>query len=136
MKNLKRFTAILLLTLPLFFTSCTPDLDYDQTTREIISQGKWTVGYYFASQDKTSQFASYEFSFLGNGTVEVSGNGHNFTGTWNVIRDVERKDVLKMVIESQEPDLAELNEQWSVTDKGSNFVAMNSTNAQFRLKRQ
>src|SRR5215218_6179203 len=119
MKTSKFFVGLLLLFTSISFVRCTPDQDFSTTTKDVISQGKWTVDYYYAGQDKTSQFNSYEFSFVANGTVSASTTSGEFTGTWALIKDVNRNDVIQINIPTQEPQLAELNELWNVTNRTS-----------------
>ena len=137
MKTTNIFASILLLFSCLFIFSCTPaDLDYKTTTKEFISGSTWTVDYYYAGQDKTVLYSNYQFSFIGDGTVEGTGGINSFTGTWGMLRDVNRNDVLLINIISQEPQLSVLNEQWSVTDKSSTIIVMkDDTNCQLRLRK-
>lgn len=131
------FASILIFFSFLFFTGCTPEnFNYPGTAKEIISQGTWSVDYFYAGQDKTAQFSSYHFTFTGNGTLTGANATNNFSGTWSMVRDVNRNDVIRISISSQEPYLTELNESWNVTSKDINVIAMqDGNNAQLRFKK-
>jgi len=136
MKTTKSFVGFLLLFVSISFIRCTPDQDISTTTKDIISQGKWTVDYYYAGQDRTSQFNTYEFSFVRNGTVTVATTSGDFSGTWMLMKDVSRNDVIQINIPTGEPHLAELNEQWNVTETTNTVIAMRvSTSSQLRLRK-
>ena len=137
--KIQNLTASFLLILAAFtFTNCTKELveDNASTTKEIITQGKWTVDYFFADQDITAQYSNYQFVFLGNGTVMAKGNQHELSGTWSMIRDVNYNDVIRINIDTQDPSMAELNDQWSVTNKSLATVVMqDGTSSQLRFKK-
>lgn len=135
MKTLKLSSVLLFIIINCFFAGCTREpLAYISTTKEIISQGKWSVDYYFSGQDKTAQFSNYQFIFTGNGTVTASDSGHSYTGTWSMVTGVNRNEILKINLDHV-PDLQELNNQWSVDDKSSNWVSMNLNGNELRFKK-
>lgn len=135
MKNYSSLMGLLAFFSSILFIACTPeDIDYSTTTREIITEGNWKVDYYYSGQDKTSQYSTYQFNFLANGTVEGSTGTSDITGTWNVVRDVDRKEILTINITT--PHLLELNEHWNVLDVNKVMVVMkDADNDQLRLKR-
>ena len=137
--KIQNLAASFLLILAAFtFTHCTKEQveDNSSTTKEIITQGKWTVDYFFADQDITAQYSNYQFVFLGNGTVMAKGNQHELSGTWSMIRDVNYNDVIRINIDTQDPSMAELNDQWSVTNKSLATVVMqDGTSSQLRFKK-
>lgn len=135
MKNQKLASILIFIISTHFFISCTREsADYTSTAKEIISQGTWVVDYYYAGQNKTAQFSNYQFSFIGNGTVTALNGGNSFSGTWSVVTDVNRNEVLKINL-VQEPNLQELNNQWSVGDKTSLSVSMNVNGSELRFKK-
>ena len=138
MKSSKLTAGLLLILSSLLFTNCTKDQNenYQSNTREIISQGKWSVDYFFAGQNLTSQYSSYKFSFTGNGTLKAFNGMNDLVGTWSMIRDVNGNDVIRILIDTQDPHLAELNAQWNVTNKTSNAVNMMATGSELRFKKQ
>ena len=81
-------------------------------------------------------YNNYQFSFMGNGTVEGTSGTNTFTGTWGMLRDVNRNDVLIINIISQVPHLSVLSEQWSVTDKSSTMIVMqDGSSSQLHLRK-
>jgi hypothetical protein len=134
MKKPKLFSYLLIIVSTSFFISCTREnVDYFSTAQETISRGQWSVDYYFAGQDKTAQFNSYEFNFLGNGTVTVNNGSNSIHGGWSVVRDVNRKEVLRINIE--DPHFLDLNEQWSVLANDTYFVNLKGASSELRLKK-
>lgn len=131
-----QLTAGFLLFASLLFTSCTKDsTDYGNTTREILSEGKWSVDYFFAGQDKTDDFNSYHFKFSGNGSVTGSNGIHNFNGNWNIIKDPNNKEILQITILSQEPQLTELNEDWHISGTLTNLLELHGNGNKLRFKK-
>jgi hypothetical protein len=138
MKNPKSILFLLLLSSSLFFTSCSETQDDVNTTGEIVSQGKWSVDYYFMGQDRTAQYSNYQFVFSGNGNLTGTHGTISFTGAWNIIKDINNEDLLQINIATQEPQLNDLNDRWNVTNTTTAVVAMKSasgTNAQFRIRK-
>jgi hypothetical protein len=135
MKNHSLSLSVILLLVSIMFFRCTPgDMDYSSTAKEIITKGEWSVDYYFAGQDKTAQYSSFHFEFLGNGTVEGTTGTTTFTGTWSTLRDVNRKELLNINITT--PHLPELNDQWTVNEVSSTIIMLrNEGNDLLRLKR-
>lgn len=135
MKNYSFLIGLSALISTFLFTACTPeDIDYSSTTREIISKGNWTVDYFYSGQDKTAQYSTYQFTFLGDGTVQGTTGTAAITGTWNIVLDVDRKEILTIDITT--PHILELNDHWNVLDVNKVMVVMkDSDNDQLRLKR-
>lgn len=133
MKTAKFFTCLLIISNSLF-VGCTPEnLDYGSTTREQITGKQWSVDYYFAGQDKTSQFSNYKFRFVGNGTLTADNGNDPANGNWSMITDVNRNDVLK--INMSEAHLQILNEQWTV-NLSSDVLIMKGNGSEMRLRKQ
>lgn len=134
MKNPKSFSLLLFVICSALFTRCTPEnLDYISTAKETISRGQWSVEYYFAGQDKTDQFTNYQFSFSGNGTVSATDGNNRIGGTWSMLHDVNRNEVLRMNI--QEAHFQELSEEWKVNSAGSNLVTLKEGQNELRLRK-
>ena len=121
MKSAKLFAAILLF-ISFSFTNCTQDRDYRYGTDEIITSGNWGVEFY-ANPDKTAEFSTYSLQFNGNGKVQGTNGLNIVEGTWTVVHDVDRTDVLSISINEQNP-LSELTNKWSVTTKNNNALAL------------
>lgn len=136
MKSAKPALSFLLIVISTsLFTSCTPEsLDYSATTREFISKGQWSVDLFFAGQDKTAQYSGYQFSFIGNGTATATNGVETVSGTWSVVRDVNRNEILSINMNTQN-QMQELNVQWNVTDKNNFIIAMKDGSNELRFKK-
>lgn len=133
MKTAKFFAYLFVVVSTSLFVSCTPEnLDYGSTAREAITGKQWSIDYYFAGQDKTAEFSSYKFSFIGNGTLTADNGSDPVNGNWTMITDVNRNDVLKISI--PEPHLQGLNEQWTV-NLSSNVLIMKGSGSEVRLRK-
>ena len=136
MKIQRRFTVLLLLSASILFTNCTKG-DFGQSAKEIISNGKWSVAYFYTGQDKTENYRNLQLNFQGNGTLNLQQGTSAINGTWGMIKDVSSNDVLTMNVNSEEPDVTELNEEWEVTDAKSDMIVMQKgTSSILRLKKQ
>ena len=137
MKSAKLALSFLLIVISTsLFTSCTPEsLDYTATTREFISKGQWSVDHYYAGQDKTAQYSSYQFTFVGNGTASATNGVETIAGTWGVVTDVNRNEVLQISMNSQDPNIQELNVNWSVIDKNNATIAMKDGASVLRFRK-
>jgi hypothetical protein len=133
MKNAKLFSYFFLIISSLFSGCTTESLDYTSTAREMISQGKWTVDYCFADQDQTSQFSRYQFTFIGNGTLIANNDSSSVTGSWSMVNDVNRNEVLRVKID--EAYLQALNCQWTVTAADPEMLNMKGSDRELRLKK-
>lgn len=135
MKSLKLTATLIFIISTSIFYSCAPEnMDYVSSTKEIISQGKWSVAYYYAGQDKTAQYSTYQFSFTGNGNVTVSNGTNSFSGTWSTVTDINRNEVLRINL-GQEPHLQELSEQWCVSSCQTDVVSMKVNGNELRIRK-
>jgi hypothetical protein len=123
MKKPKLFASLLLCSV-LFFSACTPSFDYITNTNEIITNGSWSVRYFYAGTDKTGTLGNYTFRFNTSGTVECEGSNHTTTGTWQVAKDIEGNDVFHLQLNTQNDELKQLNSDWKVTGKSMVNVAL------------
>ena len=135
MKNVQLRLFLLLLMSPLFFTSCTKEsLNHLSTSKEIISQGTWTIDYYFEGQDKTAQFHDYQFSFNGNGSFTVTKGTSTFSGTWTTTRNTDYSEKMSIHFETSNADLTPIENSWNVGAMSLNSVAMqNEASNQLRF---
>ena len=134
MKSLKIYAALLLFV-AFSSTSCSPDHDFLSSTNEIITRGSWDVEF-FANDSKTAEFASYSFQFSGNGKMYGSNGIKSVEGSWNVIRDADRTDVLTINMNEQ-GNVAELSNVWFVKAKNINNFKLQAKggNTEFRLRK-
>jgi hypothetical protein len=138
MRTAKLTAVSLLLSVSVFFSACTREVQDDHSlTKEIISKGSWSVDYYYTGQDKTALYSNFQFTFNADGTVSGKNVLEQFAGTWSVVRDVNRNDVLQISISSTDPQITELNANWSVTNTDPLVVSMKiGEGSQLRLRKQ
>src|SRR6059058_1631990 len=90
MKNLRLTATLLVLFSSLLFVNCTPEqVESYSTTKEVISQGTWSVNYYFDGQDRTPSFHDFQFDFKSDGTLTVAYGTSIQTGTWISQKDAD-----------------------------------------------
>lgn len=132
MKAVKFFAYLLVVISTSVFTRCTPEnLDYGSTTKEAITKAQWSVDYFFAGQDLTAQFSHYKINFAGNGTVTANDGTSSVNGTWSMITDVNRNDVLRINI--SENHLQGLNDQWTVKQPSDDVLTMKGAASEIHL---
>ena len=134
MKAVKFFAYLLVVISTSFFTSCTPEnLDYGSTTKEIITKAQWSVDYFFAGQDVTSQFSNYKLNFVSNGTVTANDGTTTINGTWSMITDLNRNEVLRINI--AESQLQILSNQWTVKQTSDEVLTMKGAASEIHLRK-
>jgi hypothetical protein len=134
MKAVKLFAYLLVVISTSVFTSCTPEnLDYGSTTKETITKSQWSVDYFFAGQNMTSQLSNYKINFVGNGTVTANDGITSVNGTWSMITDVTRNDVLRINI--SETHLQGLNDQWTVKQTSDDVLTMKAATGEIHLRK-
>ena len=134
MKAVKFFAYLLVVISTFIFTRCTPEnLEYGSTTKEALTKAQWSVDYFFAGQDLTAQFSDYKINFAGNGAVTASDGATSVNGTWSMITDVNRNDVLRINI--SEAHLQGLTDQWSVKQTSDNMLTMKAAGNEIHLKK-
>ena len=129
MKSAKFFASLLLLVCSLSFFSCTKQSDLLTDTKDILVQGQWKVDYYFSDQDHTTQFSDYSFQFLPNGTLTCSDTKYQYTGTWQMIRNMNQSDWLSINLTPVSPDLQQLNLSWKISQVNLNTIGFVSEGA-------
>jgi hypothetical protein len=133
MKNEKFSFFFLIITLSSFLNSCTQEnISYGDTTREAITKSQWSVNYYFAGQDRTTEFSNYKLSFIGNGTVKADDGTGSFNGNWTMVTDAYRNDVLRINI--SEAHLQAMNEEWKV-NQTADGLTMKGSSSEIHLKK-
>jgi hypothetical protein len=102
-------------------TACQKQND-NNTTNVDLTAGTWRVSYYWDEKDETSDFASYNFMFLSNGTFMAhTSSGAAITGTWS-------QTSTKLIINFTDPLLSELNDDWMITEKTSTSLKLKDDN--------
>jgi hypothetical protein len=127
-----KFLLLIIISTSLF--SCTQEnLNYGSTTKEAITKAQWSVDYFYSGQDLTAQFSNYKINFTGNGTVTANDGATSVNGTWNMITDVYRNDVLSINI--SELHLQGLNEQWTIKQTSENVLTMKAAGSEIHLRK-
>jgi hypothetical protein len=134
MKSAKFFAGVLLF-ISFSFTNCSPSHDYLFTTNEIITRGNWGIEF-FVSQDKTAQYGNYTFQFSGNGVIQGSNGVNTVKGSWAVIHDVDRSDILTITMNEQN-SIAELSNVWNVKAKTTEALKLQvkGSTTEFRIRK-
>lgn len=136
MKGSRFSLAILAICAIFSFTSCSKNnADYIETTKEIVQQGTWSVDYYYAGQDLSTQYSGYHFVFHTNGTVTAYNNGTSYDGKWTVTHDYANREVLSFVLDTPEPHINSLNNSWTVSASTTDRVDMSATGAEVHIHR-
>jgi hypothetical protein len=133
MKSGKFFSYLLIVVSTSLFVRCTPEnIDYGPTAKETITKNQWSVDYYFSGQDRTAQFNNYKLNFTGSGVLTANDGTVSVSGSWSIIKDAFRNDVLK--INLPEAHLQSLNEQW-IVNLSSEILTMKGTGSEMRLRK-
>ncbi|MFL5738721.1 MAG: hypothetical protein ACJ75B_00780 [Flavisolibacter sp.] len=126
MKTLKLTSGLALILSLAFLSNCSPKLEDVSTTKEVLTQGKWSVNYYFNGQDRTDEFHGFQFNFYTSGALSATKDSSSYSGTWTIRKDDQYKDILTINLDNQAA-LNDLNSEWHVTTVGLNNVAMKDT---------
>lgn len=112
------YTLILCCSL---LTACQKQNDDNPTTVDLTA-GTWRVSYYWDEKDETSDFSSFNFMFLSNGTLMAhTSSGAAVTGTWS-------QTSTKLIISFTDPVLSELNDNWMITEKTAASIKLKDDN--------
>jgi hypothetical protein len=126
MKKLHLAISLVLFAAIVSFAACSPKLEDVSTTKEVITQGEWSVSYYFNGQDRTADFHGYRFDFQTAGTVTATNDSDMINGNWSITKDEKFHDVLLISLGTTSK-LTSLNAEWHVTTVGINNLAMKDT---------
>jgi hypothetical protein len=126
MKKIKLTLCLALFAALVSFSACSPELEDVSTTKEVITQGEWSVSYYFNGQDRTADFHGYRFDFAMAGTVTATNDSTSINGNWSITKDDKFKDILLISLGTTSK-LTSLNSEWHVTTVGLNNLAMKDT---------
>jgi len=136
MKSTQLAVSAILLFTSLFFVRCSPDLPYVSTTKEVITQGTWSIDYYYYGADRTAQYQNYVFSFSTTGVIKCTNGADVYEGSWSTVKDAGSTDLLTLSLDNQQTVLGELNGSWSITTINLSNVAMkNGSNTQLIFKK-
>ena len=84
-------------------------------------------------QDKTKLHNSITIDLTSLGTVTADDGTTSVNGSWSMLTDVNRNDVLRINI--SEAHLQGLNEQWTVNVISDELLIMKGAYSEMRLKK-
>ena len=123
MKNLFVRRFLLLSFIVASFCGCTKDDNSSDpiNPNNTVVTGNWTItNYRQRTEDKTSQYAGYSFTFNSDGTVTANKSGVSTTGLWSYSSASGSTYVgLFSISLGNDDPLKRLNESWLV-DAGQN----------------
>jgi hypothetical protein len=90
-----------------------------------ITEGTWSVSYFYDNGDETSNYAGYVFNFNSNGTITATLNSNTITGTWLSYID-DNEDKFELSFQGQ--TLEELEEDWEVVEFSANEIRLKDDN--------
>ena len=106
------------------------------STKEIIQQGTWSVGYYFDGQDRTADYHGYEFTFNSSGAVSCTDGTNTYSGTWSTHKDSGSNEMLTMNIQNAPASINSLDTDWTIGSVALNSIGMkNASSTQLVLKK-
>ncbi|MFI5133049.1 MAG: hypothetical protein ACHQEB_01870 [Chitinophagales bacterium] len=141
MKATKLTSALLLFSLAIFFSNCTPDRDIISSTEETLTQSNWSVDYYFQAQDLTAEYAGYRLLFSATGTVAAQKGNEIIQGTWGKVVDVNTDEIITINFSTSDTTLSKLNLGWRLVNKTSSTLLFEdngqvNTSSQLRIKKE
>ena len=135
MQKIRALTAALFF-IPFLVSNCSKDKDGStdtSQTAQYLSQGQWSVEYYFDQTDETSDFKDVLFTFHPDGVVSSNtGSG----GSWQVIMDDGKRKLLINIATNSV--LQQLNDDWVIASSTASTIQLKEDNAskhEVRLRR-
>ncbi len=109
----------------MLITSCTKDNILDDTPQEVtntVTEGTWSISYYWDDKDETSHFNGYDFTFASNGTLSATNSSQMCSGTWSTGTDDSQ---LKLHISFMTPaDFEELSDDWHIIERSNSMIKL------------
>jgi hypothetical protein len=102
-----RYTLLLIAFVFAFAACKKPETDNSPSVD--ITSGTWRISYFWDVQDKTSNYSSFNFMFLSDGSLMAHGTSSMFTGTWSQTGS-------KININFASAPMNELNGEWLKTE--------------------
>ncbi|MCX6307200.1 MAG: hypothetical protein NT040_19720 [Bacteroidetes bacterium] len=128
MKNKYRILCTLIIISLFALSACKKDANPAAPSGvvQVVTTGTWRVTYFIeASEDKTSDFTSYTFSFNSNGILTASLSGTNTTGSWGWD---DNSSKLHISIGNSNP-LSGLTGDWLIIEKTETLIMLKNDNA-------
>ena len=123
----KRIQLLVLMALVMAVSSCkkedsTPSNTGSSALAGIITSGTWHVSYFHeGSNDHTSNFSGYTFTFGSGGTMTATDSSGSVSGTWRT--DDSNANEFHMSIGSS-ASLTDLSHGWLITSQSSAEIQM------------
>jgi len=106
--------------------SCSKD-DKNSNNGDPVT-GNWRVSFFYDNdKDETSDYTGLTFSFNTNGSIHVSGQGQQATGTWKQFSD-DGLPRLEINFNTTNSDLQELNDDWVIESKNNSEIKLSDDN--------
>ena len=105
-------------------------LDPVATAQEILDtaqNGTWRITYFFDTDtDETSNFTGYNFTFLGNGSVNAVNGNTTVTGTWSVTpgSSSSMDDDHFVLLFASPPDFEDLSDDWNIISLSTSKIEL------------
>ena len=115
----------------LVLAGCTKKDSSDvSSVADAVTSGTWRVTHFSErTNNETSDFAGYTFTFLNNGKVQASKNGVVKEGNWSESTSSQRLVIdLGAKTDANKP-LGELTDDWVITSKTATKINLTDDNA-------
>ena len=115
----------------LVLAGCTKKDSSDvSSVADAVTSGTWRVTHFSErTNNETSDFAGYTFTFLNNGKVQASKNGVVKEGNWSESTSSQRLVIdLGAKTDANKP-LGELTDDWVITPKTATKINLTDDNA-------
>jgi hypothetical protein len=86
-----------------------------------ITSGTWRISYFWDGQDETTNYSSYNFMFLSDGSLMAHGTSNMFTGIWSQAGS-------KININFGSAPMNELNGEWLKTEFTNSSIKLKDDN--------
>jgi len=127
MDKINRIVYFLIIISLTALSSCKKDDSTNSTTSvdQIVTTGTWRVSYFVEStEDKTSDFTGYTFSFNTNGELVALNSGVNTTGNWGWD---DSSSKFHISIGTNKP-LSDLTDDWLILEKTTSLIKLKDDN--------
>ena len=125
---------MLLFVSSLFFTACTPDAEDYTDTKDLIVRNTWSLNYVSTSINRLPLSDDYRLKFQADGVLQVNSSSGTILGSWKLMRNVQA-DVLQVTVPAAQPDMMELNNNWTVESASQHTITLNSADNKVRMEK-
>jgi hypothetical protein len=124
MKSLKLLIVLSTLSCLSLFSSCSKENNPVSVTSDLLVRSKWSVDYYFSNENLTANYEGYQLLFSTSGLLVAKHENNMITGEWSSAPDLNSNEVLTIHLDTTDPDLLKLNQQWKVSAKTSVLIQL------------